>query len=160
MFAENINIGMDKSINQNLLNRLECISMAASKCDLNFQKLTNVNGDISEVSGFLGITDDQALFFSALTELSFQKTVTLDHLAKHLKCSVMKVITFMHEIEALEKKGYIQNSIKKGGRKYSYNDVGFTVLHYVIEALRKGDATMLALLQNLKTLEKTRDLMQ
>jgi hypothetical protein len=50
----------------------------------------------------------------------------------------------MHEIEALEKKGYIQKNIKKRGRKYSYNDMGFSVPHYVIESLRKADASLLA----------------
>ncbi len=134
---------MDNSLNQNLLNRLERISSTASTCDLNFQKLTDVSNDLNEVSAFLGITADQSVFFSCLAELSFQKTVTLEHLSKHFNCSVLKLITFMHEIEALEKKGYIQKTIKKRGRKYSYNDMGFSVPHYVIESLRKADASLL-----------------
>ena len=134
---------MDNDLNQNLLNRLEGISSAASSCELNFQKLEHVKDDIKEVAGFLGITDDQAVFFSCLAELSFQKTVTLEILAKHLNCSVLKVITCMNELEALEKKGYIQKNFRKRGRKHSYNDMGFSVPHYVIEALRKADADML-----------------
>ena len=134
---------MGNSLNQNLLNRLERISSAASTCDLNFQKLTDVSNDINEVSVFLDITADQSVFFSCLAESSFQKTVTLEHLSKHFRCSVLKLITFMHEIEALEKKGYIQKNIRKRGRKYSYNDMGFSVPHYVIESLRKEDASLL-----------------
>lgn len=140
---KNKNLRMDNSLNQNFLNQLESISSAASLCGLNFQKLGDVNNDISQVSGFLGITADQTVFFSCLTELSFQKTVTLDILAKHLKCSTLKLITFMHEVEALEKKGYIQKVFRRRVRNYSYNDLGFKVPYYVIEALRKGDASLL-----------------
>ena len=131
------------SYNQNLLNRMELISSAAGKCDLNFQNLSGISSEIKEVSGFLGITDVQAVFFCCLAELSFQRTVALEGLSKHLKCSVLKLITFMNEIEALEKKGYLQKSFKKRGWKHSYNDMGFTVPHYVIEALRKADASLL-----------------
>ena len=134
---------MENNLSQNLLNRIEGISSAASTCELNFNKLENIRNDVREIGEFLGITDDQAVFFSCLTELSFQKTVTLEILANHLNCSVLKVITFMNELEALEKKGYIQRNFRKRGRKHSYNDMGFSVPHYVIEALRKADASML-----------------
>jgi hypothetical protein len=134
---------MENNLNQNLLTRLEVISSAATKCDLDFQKLENVSSDIKEVSGFLSITDDQAVFFSCLAELSFQKPVTLETLAKHLNCSALKVITCMNEMEALEKKGYIRKNFRRRGRKHSYNDMGFSVPHDVIEALRKADPALL-----------------
>ena len=134
---------MDKNLNQNLLSSLESISTAAIKCDLDFQKLTDVSKDINEVSEFLGITPDQAVFFSCLAELSFQQPVTYENLANHLLSSVLKIISYIPEIEALEKKGYIEKSFRKRGRKQSYNDISFLVAHYVIEALRKSDAGML-----------------
>ena len=134
---------MENNLNQNLLNRLETISSATTKCDLDFRKLENVSADIKEISGFLGITYDQAVLFSCLTDLSFQKAVTLDSLAKHLNCSVLKVITYMSEMEALEKKGYILKFFRKRGRKQSYNDMGLSVPYNVVEALRKADADML-----------------
>ena len=134
---------MGNDLNQNLLSRIEGISSAASTCQLNFGKLDNVRDYIGEVASFLDITDNQAVFFSCLTELSFQRTVTLENLSKHLNCSVLKVLEFMHEIEALEKKGYIQKNFRRRGRKHSYNDMGFSVPHYVIEAVRKSDASML-----------------
>jgi hypothetical protein len=102
---------MENSENQNLVCRLEGISAAASKCSLNFQNLSSASRDINEVAGFLGITADQAVFFSCLTDLSFQKTVTIDLLSKHLKCSPLKLVTLMHNIEALEKKGYVHRII-------------------------------------------------
>ncbi len=134
---------MDTNSEINLLNRLESISSAAASCELNFQNLGESGSDIEKVSSFLGITTVQSLLFSCLAELSFQKTVTLDLLAKHLNCRVLKLITYMNELEALEKKGYIDRSYRKRNRRHSYNDIGFTVPHNVIESLRKGDASIL-----------------
>lgn len=143
MFAGNQQANMENNLTQNLLNRLEGISSAALNCELDFNKLTDVRNDIREISSFLRITEDQAVFFSCLAELSFQRTVSLESLAKHLNCSVLRVITCMNEIEALENTGYIQKNLKRRARKHSYNDIGFTVPHYVIEALRKADPSML-----------------
>ena len=134
---------MDTESEINLLNRLESISSAAAFCELNLMSLGDAGNDIEKISAFLGINAMQSLLFSCLAELSFQKTVTLDLLAKHLKCTALKLITYMNELEALEKKGYIQRSFKKRGRKPSYNDIGFTVPQNVIEALRKGDDSLL-----------------
>jgi SpoVK/Ycf46/Vps4 family AAA+-type ATPase len=134
---------MEKNLNQNLLSSLQRISTAAIKCDLNFEKLTDASQDITDISEFLGITTDQAVFFSCLTELSFQQPVTYENLANHLLSSVLKILTYMPEIEALEKKGYIEKSFRKRGRKQSYNDISILVPHYVIEALRKSDASLL-----------------
>lgn len=129
--------------NANLLNCLERISAAASECSLNFNKLTQVEDDVKKVSDFLNITKDQTIFFSCLAELSLQKTVSLTALSKHLKCTILKSITLMYEIEALEEKGLIQKSFKKGGQNISYNDMGFSVPHNVIEAIRKTDKSLL-----------------
>lgn len=135
---------INKGSSQDLLNRLENISAAASKCNLNFRKLTSVEDDIKEISEFLNITLDQAVFFSCLAELSLQRTVMLERLSKHLKCSILKLITYMNELEALEKKGYIQKSLRRLERKHSYNNMGYSVPHYVIEAIRKADISLLA----------------
>lgn len=134
---------METISNQNLLTRMECISTAAAGCDLNFQNIGSARNDIEAVSGFLGISLVQSVFLSCITELSFHKTVTLESLSKHLKCSVLKLITFMGELESLERKGHIQKYIKRKGRKHGYDDFGFSVPHYVIEALRQADPSML-----------------
>jgi hypothetical protein len=134
---------MDITTNQNLLTHLESISSAAASCELNFENLGSVSNDIKEVSDFLGITAGQSVFFSCLAVLNFKRAVNLECLSNHLKCSVIKLITLIHEIEALEQKKYIRRSSKKGASVYSYNDITFDVHHHVIEALRKGDSSML-----------------
>jgi len=134
---------MNNSLNENLLSRLENISFAASGCGLDFHNVKCANEDICKVSAFLKITPEQTFLFSCFIDLSFQKAVNLETLSKHLKCSVIKLITFMNEIEALERKGFIQKRIRRIGRKYSFSDLSYCVPHYVIEALRKTDSSML-----------------
>ena len=48
---------IEKSLNQNLLNRVESISAAAS-----FQKLGSFSEDIDGVTKFLSVTADQTVF--------------------------------------------------------------------------------------------------
>ncbi|HPF02232.1 MAG TPA: ATP-binding protein [Bacteroidales bacterium] len=133
---------IERQSGTNLLNRVEVISSAAAKCSLNFSNLTEIDGEVAEISEFLGITHDQTVLFSCLAELSIQRTVALDSLAKHLKCSVLKILNLMNEIEVLEKKGYVQRIMRKRSRRQSFNDLGFSVPHFVIEAIRKGDASL------------------
>jgi hypothetical protein len=105
--------------------------------------VTGSGPDAEEIASFLRITPVQAVFFSCFTELSLQRAVTLETLSKHLRCSVLRLINCMNEFEALEKKGYLQKSFRKKGRKHTYTDMSFSVPHHVIEALRKGDRSML-----------------
>ncbi len=137
----------DKAIenpaNQNLLAQIEKISYEATICKLDFKKLCDIQADILKVSEFLDISHDQTIIFACLVELSLQKTVTLEHLGRHLRCSVLKVINHIHELDALESKKYIQKYTKNRSKKYSYNDIGYTVHHNVIESLRTMDKTKL-----------------
>jgi len=91
-----------------LLNKIEKISSGATKCGLDFKKLLDGQDDIKEISEFLGITHDQTILFACLVELSLQKTVTLEHLARHFKCSVIKIIILFNEIEELVRKKFIK----------------------------------------------------
>lgn len=129
--------------NQNLLAQIEKISFEATKCKLDFKKLSEIKDDILKVSGFLDISSNQAILFACLVELSLQKTVTLEYLGRHLRCSVLKVINHIHELDVLESKKYIQKHSKSQSKKYSYNDIGYSVPHNVIESLRTIDKTKL-----------------
>ena len=134
---------MDYIPEQNLLTRLEAVSGAASKCGLDFRKLASVSNDIETVASFLGIGNTQAILFSVIADLSMQRTVSFDAMAKHIECSVLKLVSLMKEAEVLERKGYIKKSLKRKSRRPSYNDMGFTVPAYVIEALLREDASKL-----------------
>ena len=118
---------------------LEEISAASEGCRLNFGFPEHIRDEIGELSGFLGITCDQTVILAAMAELSLQKTVTLDLLAGHFGCKMLKIISVMDEIEALEQKNYLRRSVIKAGVHESYGDFGYTVPLYVTEALRKGE---------------------
>jgi hypothetical protein len=128
---------------QSFLCCLEDISASASSCHLNFQNVKGIKKETGVISKFLEISPEQTILFACFVELSLQRTVTLESLARYFKCSVLKLINNMHEIETLEKKNYIQKIIRNKGGRYSYNDFGFVVPHHVIEALRKGDPSIL-----------------
>jgi hypothetical protein len=134
---------MESDTSQNLLNKIEKISSGATKCGLDFMKLIDVQDDIKELSEFLGISYDQTILFACLVELSLQKTVTLEHLARHLKSSIIKIINLIYEIEELEHKKYIQKCLKSDSKKHSYKDIGYTVPINVIESLRTVDKSKL-----------------
>jgi SpoVK/Ycf46/Vps4 family AAA+-type ATPase len=134
---------MESDTNKNLLNKIEKISSWATKCGLDFMKLIDVEDDVKELSEFLAISYDQTILFACLVELSLQKTVTLEHLAKHLKSSIIRIINLIYEIEELEHKKYIQKCLKSDSKKHSYKDIGYTVPINVIESLRTVDKSKL-----------------
>jgi hypothetical protein len=134
---------MDELFSKNHLARLENISRASAKCALNLRSVNGVENDIEAIASFLGITPGQAVLFAVIADLSLQRTVTLEGLAKYLDCSVLRLVVFMKETEVLEKKGLVKRLIRRKGRRPSYNDTGFTVPSFVIDALLQDDAARL-----------------
>lgn len=134
---------MDELVNTNHLARLENISRAAVKSELKLHTLAKVQGDIDAIASYLGITNAQVILFAVIADLSLQRTVTLEGLAKHFDCSVLRLVTYMKETEYLEKKGFVKRLIRRKGRRPSYNDIGFTVPAFVIDALLQGDPAKL-----------------
>lgn len=134
---------MDELLNPNHLARLENISRAAVKSELNLNALAKAQCDIDAIASFLGITNAQTVLFAVIADLSLQRTVTLEGLARHFDCSVLRLVTYMKETEYLEKKGFVKRLIRRKGRRPSYNDIGFTVPAFVIDALLQGDTAKL-----------------
>ena len=134
---------MDEQFIDNHLTRLENISRAAAKCGLNLSSLTKLQPDIEAVSSFLGITTAQTVLFAVIADLSLQRTLTLEGLAKHFDCSVLRLVTYMKETESLEKRGFVKRLIRRKARRPSYNDIGFSVPAFVIDALLKEDPSKL-----------------
>jgi len=134
---------MDELLNPNHLARLESISRMAFKSQMNLSALAKVQGDIDSIASFLGITYTQTVLFAVIADLSLQRTVTLEGLARHFDCSVLRLVTSMKETECLERKGFVKRLIRRKGRRPSYNDIGFTVPAFVIDSLLQGDPAML-----------------
>ena len=134
---------MDELVNLNHLARLENISRAAVKSELNLHALAKVQDDIDAIASFLGITTAQTVLFAVIADLSLQRTLTLEGLAKHFDCSVLRLVTYMKETESLEKRGFVKRLIRRRGRRPSYNDIGFMVPAFVIDALLQADPAKL-----------------
>lgn len=129
--------------NNNLLIHIEKISTEAAKSKLEFETLTEINQEISSIADFLSLSTLQTVLFSSMVELSLQRTVTVDSLARHYKCSVLRIINLIQEIDALEQRALIFKCCKASNKRYSYNDLGYSVPHHVIEALRTHDKNKL-----------------
>lgn len=129
--------------NNNLLIHIEKISSEAAKSKLEFETLTEINQEISSIADFLSLSTIQTVLFSSMVELSLQRTVTVDSLARHYKCSVLRIINLIQEIDALEQRALIFKCCKASNKRYSYNDLGYSVPHHVIEALRTHDKNKL-----------------
>jgi SpoVK/Ycf46/Vps4 family AAA+-type ATPase len=128
---------------QSLLNRIENVSKAACKCNLDFNALIDVEEDITRISEFLSTSRNQTILMACFVDLSLQRTVTLDHIARHLKSSTIKILNSFNEIIILEMKSYIMKCNKANGRKFSHLDFGYVVPFNVIEALRTSDKVLL-----------------
>lgn len=98
---------------KNLLGRLEDISLDATSCNLYFKNLKEVESQINEIAGFLGITHELSAFFSCLAELSIQRTVSLESLVKHLKCSILTLLNCMSEIERVLRPSKLRTYIRE-----------------------------------------------
>lgn len=131
------------SSNINLLMHIEKISAEASRCKLNFAGISEISDEIIQVASFLDITYEQTVLFSCMVELSLQRIVTVENLARHLKCNVLRIINLIYEIDVIEHKSLINKSCKSSKKRYSYNDLGYSVPQNVIEALRTNDKSKL-----------------
>jgi SpoVK/Ycf46/Vps4 family AAA+-type ATPase len=129
--------------NKNLLTHIERISSEAAKSKLNLDDIADIKEDVDIISEFLGISAVQAVLFSCMAELSLQRTISVDSLARHFKCSVLRVINLITELDMLEKKALLSKCSKASNKKYSYNDLGYSVPHHIIEALRTHDKNKL-----------------
>ena len=134
---------MDKQTNNNLLDKLEKVSSGAHGSGLDPEKLSGLSMDANCISSFLDVSHIQAILFSVIAEQSIQDKASLRLVSMKLKCTVLKLLTYMDELKALEEKGYMKKTSSRNGRGNIYADTGFTVPQRVIEALSKGDRKML-----------------
>ena len=129
--------------NKNLLKQIETISYEATKCKMNFSGIKSEEA-VRSISEFLSISREQVVIFSCLLEISLQRTITLENLARHLGCSVLKVISLVGEIDLLVKKSLVKKKkLRMGRNTFSYSSLGFVVPHNVIESLRTSDKKLL-----------------
>jgi len=140
---ESLNLELKMNVEPSLMDDFELIAAVAEDCKLMFDSIEGVTEMISKVSEFLEITPIQTILLATIAELSFQKTATIEVLARYFDCSALKILSAMDDIEQLEKKGYVRKNTRKKGRQQNYSDVGYSVPSYVIDAIRKADRSLL-----------------
>ncbi|MBN1184079.1 MAG: AAA family ATPase [Bacteroidales bacterium] len=128
---------------QNLLWDLEAVSATARYCKLDITRFNKVGDSMARITGFFGITSSQAVLFATFAELGFHSSVSLESMARHFRCSNLKLLTYKGDIDALEKKGYIRKAARKKLRLTMSDEAGYKVPLNIIDALSAGDITLL-----------------
>ena len=139
---------MRNPLKRSLLPIVEAIAGYARKSRGEFSPDIAEGDTIDDLAGFLGITAVQAWLFAVILELHFQRRVTIDTIADHLKSSVLKVIDFTDELYALEERMLIQRQTSHH-RSRDFSGIRYSIPAYVVESLRTGDASLLRSDRNL-----------
>jgi len=124
------------------LSMIESISYDAEECGLLFEIIPDQESLLS-LAEFLFLTLEQAAIFSVMAELSLREDVTIDMLARFFKCKVVRILSLLDQIEALEKRALVKRIVKTEKRKETYRDLSFTVPKNVMEALRTANPGLL-----------------
>ncbi|MBW6481282.1 MAG: ATP-binding protein [Bacteroidales bacterium] len=134
---------MGKKRNDSLLSKIAEISAKARNCQGDFSNMTPVKAEIDAVRNFLDITHDQAVIFSCLLEMSFNRGATLEGLAKQFQVSVLSVFSMLDEISVLEGKMLLQRNSRIHLRRNNYADYKYVIPGDVLESLRTSDRSVL-----------------
>ncbi len=124
------------------LSMIESISYDVEECGLLFEIISDQESLLS-LSDFLSLSHSQSALFSVLAEMSLREDVTIDMLARFFKCKVVRILSLLDDIEALEKMNLVKRIVKVEKRKEMYRDLSFTVPKNVMEALRTANPGLL-----------------
>jgi AAA+ superfamily predicted ATPase len=132
----------DEGDEPDYLSMIESISYDVEECGLLFEIIPDQESLLS-LSDFLFLSLENTALFSVLAELSLHDDVTIDMLAKFFKCKIVRILSLLDQIEALEKRGFVKRIVKTEIRKETYRDLSFTVPKNVMEALRTANPGLL-----------------
>lgn len=124
------------------LSMIESISYDVEECGLLFEIISDQESLLS-LSDFLSLSHSQSALFSVIAEMSLREDVTIDMLARFFKCKVVRILSLLDDIEALEKMNLVKRIVKVEKRKEMYRDLSFTVPKNVMEALRTANPGLL-----------------
>lgn len=153
---------MKVNSNQKLLIHVEKVSSQASKSNLQFSGFIQ-SESVQTIANYLEITQRQTVIFCVLVELSLQRMVTVENIARYFKCSLLKVLSLLDEFEVLEKKALVKKRIKSGSSKASFDNISYFVPFNVIDSIRTSDKTKLQPVKNMNLpnlLERVKDIVK
>jgi len=127
---------MDTS-QKNLLECIEEIVALANKHKLGEAFFENARQSLQAIVQVLKITETQAAFLSLIIEYSDGDAVSIGEIAKAMKCGKTKILKYMDDFEALEKKRLIRAD-RDVFSSPSRSLPGYYVPMDVIKAIREG----------------------
>ena len=87
-----------------------------SHLDANFYK--KAAKPLNFISEKLDLTKEQSIMIALFIDNSNDRSITISDFAKHLDCSMTRIIRFMNDIDELERRGMI--SCSRSGREITY----------------------------------------
>jgi len=122
---------------KNLLECIEKIVALANKHKLEEAFFENAGQYLQAIAQVLKITETQAAFLSLIIEHSDDSAVSIGEIAKAMKCGKTKILKYMDDFEALEKKRLIRSERDVFSSRSS-SLPGYYVPVDVIKAIRDG----------------------
>ena len=123
----------------NLINHIEIISRKSARSALNMDKLENITGEINILADFLKITPIQTVLFASIVELGLINRPNIQTLSRHFKCSPLKIIGMIDEIDTLIHRGLIRKNIRSRHEESTFNDINFRVPNSILEGIQQKD---------------------
>jgi AAA+ superfamily predicted ATPase len=154
-----------------LLQNLENVTIKAEHVKGEMDQLNGKDRDVRAVSKFLEVTPVQAILFSVIFILNFKnRTVDFPDMAEFLKTNLIKVVHHLRELEALQRRQLICQTVDsrrlKAMDRLTIHDLGFYVNKNVLDSIlendksllhRKNDHTMITLLERIGKMIDDRD---
>jgi len=97
--------------------------------------LSNMSKELKIVGAYLGVSAEEALFFSVILSINFSGNIAdFKDICSHFKISAIKLVSQLESIDSLAEKGYV---VKKNGRN-RYSELHTNKLFMVKSQLSKA----------------------
>lgn len=133
----------DSNSNTRIMQHIETLTGELEGCALSVEKLTAVKDDLDTIAKYLGVTEIQAILFTAILSLNFKRRhISIEHLSKFLACSGIRLMKHMPDLKLLQEKRWIRADSDTRGRRSMLTEISFYVIREVFDRLMNGDGEL------------------
>jgi len=136
-FAPKIN-HMEQTKGLQIIEIIDRIYEEARDCKLNPSFFENNKDDLKNLSEYLNVTPNQALWSALVFAMGIQTTVDLRDLIRYLDCSPVKILKHNHELDALFELGILGREKLRRNSKIGDNYADMLLSKQVSEAILSG----------------------
>lgn len=127
---------MKRRMNDELINAVNFIYKEAENKELSSENLTQLKPQIKIVANYLGVTQQQAFFFSLILINSFSgDTVSLYEIGRHLKVNTAHLITYVDDLAKMETKGILWSKPKRTSYSSIISNKEFIIHPEIVNAI-------------------------